>query len=250
MSPKKAEPGTPAEESGKKGSAVKGRPDPPPDVSPVSVLIADSQGLLADSLALALGAYHWDLSILPERPSAAIDVFALVSEKRPDVTLVDYWLDMEAPALIRMILSKDPGRRVMVMSWFYGPKEVEHCLDAGAAGFLPKSLKVDQIAEAIRRVHAGERPVFAEQLQETMEKIRGRDRQADEAWQKLIDLTPREILVLKMLSLGKGVSDIAAELFVSQSTVRKHIFNVLRKLDAHSQLEAIALARQYGLLQT
>ncbi|MGI8425253.1 MAG: LuxR C-terminal-related transcriptional regulator [Actinomycetota bacterium] len=216
----------------------------------IRVLVADSQPLLADSLALALQAYHWDFEVLDERPVTAVDVVEIVHREQPDVTLIDFWMEMDAPATTRMILSRDPDQKIIVLSWFHGPREVEHSLDAGAVGFLPKSLKVDQVAEGIRRAHAGERPIFPEQLAEIVRTIKGRDEGADLAWQKLVDLTPREILVLKMLSLGKGVADISKELFVSPSTVRKHIFNTLQKLDAHSQLEAIALARRYGLLQT
>lgn len=216
----------------------------------VRVLVVDAQPLVADSLALALAAYHFDLEVLEDRPSSAAVILQTISEKRPDVTLLDYWMEMDAPALTRMILARRPDHKILVLSWFHGPREIEHALDAGAVGFLPKNLKVDQVAEGIRRAQAGERPVFAEQLEHIVRKIQKRDAEADRTWQKLVDLTPREILVLKMLSLGKGVSDIAEELFVSQSTVRKHIFNTLQKLDAHSQLEAIALARRYGLLQS
>jgi len=194
-------------------------------------------------------AWHPDLQVLAERPLTGDETLAAVAAGKPDVALIDYWMDIEGPALTRLLGQRTPETKVLLLSWFHGAREIENALEAGAVGFLPRSLTVEQVVEAIRKAQSGQSPVFGDELAELARTLDGRDNVAAEAWQRLVTLTDREILILRLLSLGHTANGIASRLFISTTTSRKHIDNIIKKLEVHSQLEAIALGRQSGLVQ-
>lgn len=211
-------------------------------------MIADSQALSSDSLALAL-AWSSDIEVLTQRPVTASDAIKVAVSEKPDVLLLDYWMDMDGPAATRMILKRLPTCKIILLSWFHGQREIEDGLEAGAVGFLPRSVLVAEVAEAIRLAAAGVSPVYHEKLKILMNKLNQKDNVAAELWERLVTLTDREVLILRLLSLGHVSGEIAEYLVLSPTTIRKHIDNIIKKLDVHSQVEAIALGRRSGLVQ-
>ncbi|MGH2771550.1 MAG: response regulator transcription factor [Actinomycetota bacterium] len=216
---------------------------------PVKVLVADSQRLFADALGAALRLQH-GLDVIEEYPGGGPETVDWILFYHPDVALIDYWLvGMDAPAVTRMVLDRLPETKIIVLSWFYSTEQVHLSLEAGAVGFLPKSLEVKHLADAVNRAQAGESPVYEKELEEIMASIQKRESAAKESSQKLASLTPQEVRILLLLSLGLPVKEIAAQLFISVGTTRNYIQKILKKLDAHSQVEAIAMAQQFGLIQ-
>lgn len=212
------------------------------------VLVADAQYLFADALATALDACA-DVDPLPHRPTNAVEAIAAVTTARPGVALVDYWLpDMEGPAATRSILARVPQTRVLLLSWFHGPPQIEAGLAAGAVGFLPKSLAVAQVAEGVRRAAGGEHPVFGEELAAVAAAIAERGRYVELNARRFAALSPRELEVLRLLGGGLTADDIAQRLDIAEPTVRTHVHKILAKTDARSQLEAVAMARDVGIL--
>lgn len=215
----------------------------------IRVLIADAQLLFADALGQTL-AREEGLEVLEEHPTRGIPAIEAVLALRPDVALLDYWMnDTHGDAATRLILTSHPAQKVMLLSWFHGPLQIAAALDAGAVGFLPKSLTVAQVADGIRRAHAGECPVYGAELEQLARSIEERSRVQEERQERLFTLTPRELGVLCALNRGDPLCAVASDLNISQATVRNHIHSILVKTGTRSRMQAIALARSKGLLR-
>lgn len=215
---------------------------------PTRVLIADAQFLVADALGTALEA-RAGLTVLEDRPREGIETLRAVTTHWPEIVLLDFWLpDMPGPAVIRELLARAPETKVLTLSWFHGPKQVQEALQAGAVGFLPKSLSVDRVAEGIARALQGDDPVFAEKLAEMVDTITARAAYLQNASSRFASLTVRELEILRLLGAGLSSTAIARRLYISHATVRTHVTRILSKVDASSQLEAVAMAREEGLV--
>lgn len=215
----------------------------------IRVLIADAQLLLAEALAIAMQRCP-DCLVLGEYPQSGVDAVRSAIDLRPDVAVLDYWLpDMESPAVTRAILARLPETKILNLSWFHGPSQVEAALSAGATGFLPKALHVSQLVEAVHRSYAGESPVFGEQLQALLGTITERGETVAEIGRRLAALTPRELEVLQLLAAGQVPEEVARTLGIAPGTVRNHIHALLSKSGARSQVELVAMARDQGLIR-
>jgi len=203
---------------------------------------------MADALGRALAPYP-DLKVLDANPVTGLETVDLVELYRPDILLVEYWMDgMQAPAIVQSLRGSVPDCKSIVLSWFHGAAEVQNCLSAGAVGFLPQSGTVDRLVEAIRLALQGEVPVFAAELRGMMQTIERRSEESGQAWIKLSTLTRRELQILALLSMGLSVQQIAERVFISPKTARNHVDNMLAKTETHSQAEMLNLARTHGLI--
>lgn len=222
----------------------------------IRVLIADGQPLLSECLALALERFD-DLVPLTDREPTGPDAVEAMHRHQPDVALLDYWMPgIGGPESSGEVLSQLAGYKVIFLSWFYAsrpwydaPGDIERALAAGAVGFLPKHVRVEVVADAVRQAHAGANPVFPDGLEELLVRMRKHRREAGAMWQELAKLTPREIEIIELLATGMTVQDAAAALLVTTTTVRTHVQRILQKTQTHSQGAAIATARNYGLIQ-
>ncbi|MFN2606561.1 MAG: LuxR C-terminal-related transcriptional regulator [Acidimicrobiales bacterium] len=218
-------------------------------VTDITVLVADAQRLFADALITALSRQP-DLRPSAECPTTGPATIQLLGRLRPDVALVDYWMPaMEGPAVTRAAASSSPRTKVLLLSWLHGPIQIREALASGAAGFLPKSIGLDELEAAIRRAHQGEPLVYGPQLAKLAGDIEARYQDASEQTGRLDTLSPREVEVLQLLGDGRTPHEIAEALFISQGTVKNHIHRILRKTGAQSQLEAVAMARRALLIQ-
>ncbi len=216
-------------------------------MSAITVLVADPQSLFADALGIALQRYP-SLQVLDERPESGADLIRTVGRHHPEVVVTSYWLrDMEGPAVVRAVLARAPGTKVIQLSWVYSPPPVRRSLNAGAVGFLPKTITVEKLVEGILRAKAGESLIFADEVDTLLESDADGDSNLD-VRARLAALTPRELDVLRLLATGLKVQDIARRLDITTGTVRTHVHRVLSKLGASSQLEAVAIARDQGVV--
>jgi DNA-binding NarL/FixJ family response regulator len=130
-----------------------------------------------------------------------------------------------------------PQARVIMLTTFEGDVEIQRALEAGARGYLLKSMPPKELLEVIRQVHAGKKripPQLAAQLAEHM---------SDE------DLTPREIEVLKHIAGGNRNRDIADKLFITEETVKVHIKHIMEKLGASDRTQAVAIGVRRGIIE-
>jgi DNA-binding NarL/FixJ family response regulator len=207
----------------------------------VRILVVDDHLMFATSLALALEREP-GLVVLGTASTLA-EARRWVATSPPDVLLIDHRLpDGLGGAALPELKRLAPRMRVVLMSAAVDDTALVHAIENGAAGFLSKSATVEELVHAIRAAAAGDVLVSPALLARLLPRL-SRDRTGSS-----LDLTPREVEVLEVLSGGLSNADIAAELGISVNTVRNHVQNVLTKLGVHSKLEALAVAVREGII--
>jgi two-component system response regulator DesR len=201
---------------------------------PIRLLLADDQALVRGALAALLN-LEPDLEVVAE-VGRGDEVVPLARQTRPDVAL----LDVEMPGLDGIAATVElraalPSCRVLVVTTFGRPGYLRRAMAAGASGFVVKDTPARQLADAVRRVAAGLRVVDPTLAAETL--ARGTS-----------PLTPRETDVLRAASDGGTVADIAAQLALSEGTVRNHLSAAIGKTGARTRAEAVRLADEHGWL--
>lgn len=213
------------------------------------MVVADAQRLVAEALATALSA-EAGFEVPAVCPTTASDALELIERVRPDVSLVDFWLpDMDGAALTRTLLARSPGERVLVLSWLHGPGHINAAMGAGARGFLPKSVSLDQVIHAVRHAVTTDQPVYQKELAELIRAIEEKGDRATEMGDRLASLTGRELDILRLLNDGLGVSEVAAELGIRTGTVKNHLHKILSKTKTSSRSEVLAAARRLKFLK-
>jgi DNA-binding NarL/FixJ family response regulator len=159
-------------------------------------------------------------------------------EQRPDVTLMDLRLpDISGIDAMITIRTEFPDARVIMLTTFEGDAEIQRALEAGAQGYMLKSMPRKQLVEMVRRVCSGKRHIPPEVAAHLAEHL------GEEA------LSKREIEVLQRVSGGNRNSDIAALLYISEETVKGHIKHIMEKLGASDRTEAVAIGVRRGIIQ-
>jgi DNA-binding NarL/FixJ family response regulator len=214
------------------------------DRPPITVLVVDDHQMVAESIVRSLREEP-DIDVVGVAGTAERGI-ALGAELRPEVVLMDYGLpDLDGASAAARLRELSPGSHVVLVTGHGGSEVVVAALKAGCAGFLEKRQGLGALATAIRLVAAGEMILPTDQLAALLPAIRrGEPGQAP-----AVELTPRETEILGLMSEGLVSKTIARKLGVSLNTVRNHVQNILGKLDAHTRLEAVAIATRMGLVR-
>lgn len=215
------------------------------DDSARRVLIVEDHELLAHGLSLALRLEGLEVRI-SQGPRTS-DVLEVAREFQPDLVLLDYQLGGELGWGTELVAPlREQGARVVMVSGTMTPRSLAECVEAGCDGFVDKSRPFEELLDAVFAAIRGETLLEAGERTELLLALR-RER-ADEAGRREIleRLSAREAAVLSALIEGRSAERIAAEAFVSPTTVRSQIRSILRKLGCNSQLAAVALARELG----
>jgi DNA-binding NarL/FixJ family response regulator len=206
------------------------------DAGLIRVLTADDHALLREGIAALINAES-DMKLVAEACNGkdAIEKFRLY---RPDVTL----MDLQMPALngieaIIGIRSEFPNARIIVLTTYTGDVQVLRALKAGARGYMLKGQVHRELLDTIRAVHAGQKRIPAEVAAELADHV------AED------DLTSREIEVLRLVASGNANKEIAAQLSISEETVKSHITNILSKLAANDRTHAVTIAVKRGIIE-
>jgi two-component system, NarL family, response regulator len=201
----------------------------------IRILTVDDHQLLREGIAAVLESQE-DMTLVAQASNGreAVESFRRL---RPDVTLMDLRMpDMSGIEAIAAIRSEFPDARIIVLTTYAGDAQAAAALKAGAAGYLLKNLVRKELLETIRAVHSGKRRVPPEIATEIAEHV------ADD------ELTGREIEVLRRVAAGKSNKLIAAELDISEGTVKTHMKSILPKLDASDRTHAVMIALKRGIL--
>ena len=202
--------------------------------SPIRVLLAEDQTMLRGALA-ALLELEPDITIVAQAANGR-EAHKLALSLTPDVVVTDIEMPqmtgLEFAAALQQAESK---ARVIILTTFARPGYLRRALDAGARGYLLKERPASELAEAIRKVHAGLRAVDPAL--------------AAEAWSADADpLTDRERQILQRAGDGRSSAEIAAELRLSEGTVRNYLSEAIAKLGAANRTDAARIARARGWL--
>jgi DNA-binding NarL/FixJ family response regulator len=196
----------------------------------------DDHPLLREGIAAIINNQQ-DMQVIAQAANGQ-DAIQHFKKHQPDVTLMDLRLpDMSGIDAMVAIRAEFPEARIILLTTFEGDVEIKRALEAGARGYLLKSMPPKELVEAIRQVHAGKKripPQLAAQLAEHM---------SDEA------LTTREIEVLAQIAGGNRNRDIAEQLFISEETVKVHIKHIMEKLGASDRTQAVAIGIRRGIIQ-
>jgi NarL family two-component system response regulator LiaR len=163
---------------------------------------------------------------------------------RPDVILLDLLMPrMDGIEVTRRAIAKDPEARILVLTSFAVDDKVFPAIKAGALGYLLKDTGPQELVRAIHQVHRGESslsPAIARKVLQELSRPPSQPLTAE-------PLTEREVEVLQVLATGKSNQEIAAELVISEATVRTHVSNILGKLHLASRTQAALYALREGL---
>jgi DNA-binding NarL/FixJ family response regulator len=203
---------------------------------PIRILTADDHPLIRAGVSSFL-ATEPELEVVAEATNGE-EALEGYREARPDLVLMDLSMPvMDGLAATRAILEEFPDARIIALTTYAGDEDIHRALDAGAMGYLVKDMMVADVLKVIRLVMAGRRgipPAVAATLAEHTPRIA---------------LTPRETEVISLMSTGLTNAQIAGRIGRTEETVKVHVKNILRKLNAHDRTEAVTIAVRRGFIR-
>jgi DNA-binding NarL/FixJ family response regulator len=217
----------------------------------IRVVLVDDQPLLRTGFRLILE-QEPDISVVGEAGDGAAGV-RIAQRERPDVVLMDIQMPiLDGVAATRQLADMD-GVRVLILTTFSLDQYVVDALRAGASGFLLKDVKAADLVEAIRVVAAGEAivaPAVTRRLVERFVSYLPPVGAADRSPPAALDgLTEREVEVLRLVARGMSNVEIAAELVVTETTVKTHVHHLLTKMGVRDRVQLVVLAYESGLIR-
>ncbi len=214
----------------------------------IRVLIVDDHALFRRGLQMVLEGES-DIDVVGEA-SDGHEAIERAETTTPDVVLMDVRMPkrtgIEATRAIKDTL---PSTKILMLTISDEEADLYEAIKAGASGYLLKEISIEEVADAVRAVHAGQSlisPSMASKLlNEFASIVKRRDERAQVPGPRL---TERELEVLKLVAKGLNNRDIGQELFISENTVKNHVRNILEKLHLHSRMEAVVYAVREKLL--
>jgi len=203
---------------------------------PIRVVISDDHDLFRRGLRMVLEAED-DIEVVAEAADGQ-EAVAKVEELAPDLVLMDVRMPrmggIEATRLIRQLF---PSTRIIVLTVSDEEDDIYGAVKAGANGYLLKEVSIEEVADAVRAVFAGQSLISPALATRLLAEFSGRPKAVDDALASVPRLSEREVAVLKLVALGHDNTQIAEQLALSESTVRNHVANILTKLQLRSQIE-------------
>jgi DNA-binding NarL/FixJ family response regulator len=217
-------------------------------VEPVRVLIVDDHALFRRGLQMVLEG-ETDIDVVGEAGDGQ-EAIERAENTTPDVVLMDVRMPkrsgIEATRTIKDTL---PSTKILMLTISDEEVDLYEAIKAGASGYLLKEISIEEVADAVRAVHAGQSLISPSMASKLLNEFAAMVKRRDERTQVPGPrLTSRELEVLKLVAKGLNNRDIGQELFISENTVKNHVRNILEKLHLHSRMEAVVYAVREKLL--
>jgi len=213
--------------------------------TPITVLIVDDHEVVRQGLQAYLDALP-DIDVVGEAASGAV----AVSEAReciPDVVLMDLVMEgVDGVEATRMVKNASPRSQIVVLTSYHQDEHVFPALQAGAISYILKDVKMEELADAVRRAAKGEATLHPRVAARVIQEIHGARSQTVNPF---TELTDREMEVLKLIANGLNNSRIAEQLVISENTVKGHVSNILSKLHLADRTQAAVYAWQQGIVR-
>jgi two-component system nitrate/nitrite response regulator NarL len=208
----------------------------------VTVVVADDHPLYREGVVRALLA-SGNVEIVAEAEDGR-SALAKIQEHQPDVALLDYKLpELDGVAVTHAVVREQLPTRVLIVSAFTDSGVVYRALEIGAAGFVSKEARREQIADAVLACARGENVVPPDVAAGLVSEIRLRKQHDAPA------LTPREQEILHLIAAGKSLPQIAKDLYLGLTTVKTHVQHLYEKLGVSDRAAAVASAMRRGLIE-
>jgi DNA-binding NarL/FixJ family response regulator len=214
----------------------------------IRVLVVDDQALVRGGFRLILESQP-GIEVVAEAADGR-EALAKARELRPDVVLMDVRMPgMDGLEATRQLLAGREPPRVLMLTTFDLDEYVYDALRAGASGFLLKDVRPEQLADAVRVVAEGEMLLAPAITQRLVQQYVRRTRPGTTRPPGLDTLTDREVSVLRLIARGRSNAEIAAGLFLSETTVKTHVTHVFSKLGLRDRAQAVVVAYECGLVE-
>jgi two-component system NarL family response regulator len=241
VTPKRTDQGDQPDQT--EGSAKAGPPER------LRVMVADDHALFRRGLQMVLEAEP-DIDLVGEA-SDGVEAVEKSQELMPDVILMDVRMPkrsgIEAASQIKDLL---PHVKILMLTISDEEADLYDAIKAGASGYLLKEIPIEEVADAIRSVWAGQSRISPSMASKLLNEFAAMSKASgDRSHIPAPRLTDREMEVLRLVAKGMNNRDIAKELYISENTVKNHIRNILEKLHLHSRMEAVVYAVREKLLE-
>jgi DNA-binding NarL/FixJ family response regulator len=214
----------------------------------VRVLVVDDDDLMRAGLHSVLASDE-SMEVVGEAGDGR-QAIARTRELRPDVVLMDVRMpDLDGISATREVLAASPHVKVVVLTTFEEDDYIFGALSAGASGFLLKRTSPEDLIAAIHLIAAGDSLLSPSVTRTVIDRMAQRPPPDSTARGRLEQLTPREREVFELIAQGLTNQEIAAALFVEESTVKTHVRRVLTKLRLRDRVQAVILGYESGLVQ-
>jgi DNA-binding NarL/FixJ family response regulator len=213
------------------------------------VMVVDDHALFRRGLEMVLSSEP-DIELVGEASDGA-EAIVRAQEVMPDVVLMDVRMPkrsgIEAAGEIKQLL---PHAKILMLTISDEEADLYDAIKAGASGYLLKEIPIEEVAEAIRSVWAGQSRISPSMASKLLTEFAAISRASTERPQMPAPrLTEREMEVLRLVAKGLQNRDIAKELFISENTVKNHIRNILEKLHLHSRIDAVVYAVREKMIE-
>jgi DNA-binding NarL/FixJ family response regulator len=212
----------------------------------IRLLVADDQSIVRAGFRLLLSRKH-DIDIVAEA-SNGLEAVDKAARFRPDVVLMDIRMpELDGLEATRRILAADRSARILILTTFDLDEYVYEALRAGASGFVLKDDPPEQLIAAIQTVAAGDALLSPTITKRVIKEFARTSRPAPP--KELAELSERERDVFRLIARGLSNAEIGHELYISETTVKKHVTHILSKLRLRDRVQVVVLAYQTGLLE-